>query len=107
MNAETTLAILGASGDLAGRLLLPALGELLMEERDRTVHLIGAGSTAMDDGAWRKRVTDAFSSVGAEDALDRVTLGPFLVIDASKAEGIRTIVDAASEGPLVLYFALP
>src|SRR5690606_25802145 len=28
-------------------------------------------------------------------------------IDASKAEGIRTIVDAASEGPLVLYFALP
>jgi glucose-6-phosphate 1-dehydrogenase len=107
MNAETTLAILGASGDLAGRLLLPALGELLMEERDRTVHLIGAGSTAMDDGAWRQRVTDTFSSVGAEDALDRVTLGPFLVIDASKAEGIRTIVDAASEGPLVLYFALP
>ena len=107
MNGETTLAILGASGDLAGRLLLPALGELLMEERDRTVHLIGAGSTAMEEGAWHDRVTETFRSVGAEGALDRVKLGPFLTIDASKAEGIRTIVGAASDGPLVLYFALP
>ncbi|MGN6272310.1 MAG: glucose-6-phosphate dehydrogenase [Protaetiibacter sp.] len=107
MTAETTLAILGASGDLAGRLLLPALGELLEEEPERTVHLIGAGSSAMEEGAWHDRVAETFRSVGAEKALDRVELGPFLVIDASTADGIRTIVDAASDGPLVLYFALP
>jgi glucose-6-phosphate 1-dehydrogenase len=107
MTQETTLAILGASGDLASRLLLPALGELLLGERERTVHLVGAGSTPMDDGAWRSRVADAFRTVGAEAALDRVRLGPFLVVDASTAAGVRTIVDAASEGPLVLYFAVP
>ena len=48
MTQDTTLAILGASGDLAGRLLLPALGELLAEERDRRLHLVGAGSAAME-----------------------------------------------------------
>jgi len=107
MTPQTTLAILGASGDLAGRLLLPALGELLLAEPERTVQLIGAGSTPMEGDAWRERVTETFRSVGAEQALDRVDLGPFLVIDASTAAGIRTIVDAASAGPLVLYFALP
>jgi glucose-6-phosphate 1-dehydrogenase len=83
------------------------LGELLQEEPDRRVHLIGAGSTAMEDGAWRARVGDAFRSVGAEAALDRVRIGSFLAVDASTAGGIRTIVDAASDGPLVLYFAVP
>ncbi|HLU62934.1 MAG TPA: hypothetical protein VKY66_00255, partial [Protaetiibacter sp.] len=39
MTQETTLAILGASGDLTQRLLLPALAELLTQERDRRVHL--------------------------------------------------------------------
>jgi len=107
MSAETTLAILGASGDLAGRLLLPALGELLMEETDRRVHLVGAGSSGMDEDAWRARISDTFHSVGADAALDRVRLGPFLVADASTADGIRTVVDAAGAGPLVLYFAVP
>lgn len=107
MNQETTLAILGASGDLTGRLLLPALGELLMEERERRVHLVGAGSTPMEEDAWRDRVDEAFRSVGAEEALERVRLGPFLVTDASTADGVRTVVEAASAGPLVLYFAVP
>ena len=61
----------------------------------------------MEEGAWQERVAETFRSVGAEKALDRVELGPFLVIDASTADGIRTIVNAASDGPLVLYFALP
>lgn len=107
MTQDTTLAILGASGDLAGRLLLPALGELLAEERDRRLHLVGAGSAAMEEDAWRDRVAEAFRSVGAGDALERVRFGPFLAVDASTAEGIRTVVAAASDGPLVLYFAVP
>jgi glucose-6-phosphate 1-dehydrogenase len=106
MATETTLAILGASGDLAGRLLQPALGELLTEERDRRIRLIGAGSSAMDADAWRARVADAFGP-DAADALGRVDLGPFLEVDASTAAGIREIVAAASDGPLVLYFAVP
>ena len=41
--AATTLVVFGATGDLASRLLLPALGELLVAEPDRRVRLIGAG----------------------------------------------------------------
>jgi glucose-6-phosphate 1-dehydrogenase len=107
MTQETTLAILGASGDLTQRLLLPALAELLTEERERRVHLVGAGSTGMEEGAWRGLVTDAFRSADAEEALDRVRLGRFLEIDASTAEGVRTVAAEASGTPLVLYFALP
>ena len=107
MTSTTTLAILGASGDLTARLLLPALGELLGEERDRRVRLVGAGSAGLSDAGWRTRVEDALNSAGAGDALERVELGPFLVVDASTAAGIREVVAAAGDGPLVLYFALP
>lgn len=107
MTQETTLAILGASGDLTQRLLLPALAELLTQERDRRVHLVGAGSTGMAEGAWRERVDEAFRAADAEEALDRVRLGRFLGVDASTADGVRTVAAEASGTPLVLYFALP
>ena len=38
-----TLLILGASGDLASRLLMPGLGGLLAHEPTRRVQLSGAG----------------------------------------------------------------
>ena len=36
--SDTTLCILGASGDLTSRSLLPALAELLAEDPERRVH---------------------------------------------------------------------
>ena len=38
---QTTLLILGASGDLTSRLLLPALGQLLTLEPHRRIRLRG------------------------------------------------------------------
>jgi glucose-6-phosphate 1-dehydrogenase len=59
-----TMVLLGASGDLSGRLLLPALGELLDEYPDlRDLALIGAGSEAWDASAWQDRVRTSFGSV--------------------------------------------
>jgi len=107
MTSTTTLAILGASGDLTARLLLPALGELLTEEKDRRVRLVGAGSSELPDAEWRSRVGAAVRSAAADEVLDRIELGPFLVVDASTAAGVREVVAAAGDGPLVLYFALP
>ena len=62
---ETTLCILGASGDLTSRLLLPALGQLLTDEPERRVRLVGAGIDEWDDAQWRAVVTDAFAAAGA------------------------------------------
>ncbi|MCS0499285.1 glucose-6-phosphate dehydrogenase [Protaetiibacter mangrovi] len=107
MGDVTTLAIIGASGDLAARLLLPALGELLRDEPGRRVRLVGAGSSGMDDAHWRSRVEDAFGSADARDALDRVELGGYLEVDATTADGLREIMGAAEGGSLVLYFAVP
>ncbi|MGZ8804752.1 MAG: glucose-6-phosphate dehydrogenase, partial [Microbacterium sp.] len=45
----TTLIVLGASGDLASRLLLPALGQLLTREPERSIRLVGAGMDDWDD----------------------------------------------------------
>jgi len=57
-----TLVILGASGDLTARLLLPGLGQLLSTQQDLEVELIGVGSEPMTDAAWRKRVTASFTA---------------------------------------------
>ena len=40
--AVGTLVILGATGDLTSRLLLPGLGRLLTEQPQRRLHLIGS-----------------------------------------------------------------
>ncbi len=48
--AISTLVMLGASGDLANRLLMPALGKLLdAEPHRRGLVLLGAGAEAWDD----------------------------------------------------------
>ena len=49
-----SLLLLGASGDLSGRLLLPAFGQLLDREESRQdVVLIGAGVEDLDSDAWQ------------------------------------------------------
>jgi len=58
-----SLLLLGASGDLSGRLLLPAFGQLLDREESRQdVVLIGAGVESLDSDAWQERVRSSFAS---------------------------------------------
>ena len=76
-SAVRTFLLLGASGDLAGRLLLPALGELLDDEPERRdVVLVGAGSDDWDEATWKERVTSSFTSASVSaETLDLVLAG--------------------------------
>ncbi|MYR08210.1 glucose-6-phosphate dehydrogenase [Gordonia sp. SID5947] len=104
--ADTTLFILGATGDLTSRLLLPALGQLLSLEPDRDVRLVGVGRREISDDQWRSRVRDAFGGDAAPAAARLADSTTYLQADIGSAEGLRTIFGAAHGRP-ILYFAVP
>ena len=66
-NQPVTLVILGASGDLTHRLLLPGLGTLLRAKPDYAVSLVGAAFDDLDEEAWRGRVREALGEGGCRD----------------------------------------
>ena len=108
MSGITTLCILGASGDLASRLLLPALGQLLAAEPTREVRLLGAGQDDWSDAQWRDVVRRAFSTLDATgpavDALLASTT--YRRADVTDPAALSALL-AASQGHVALYFALP
>jgi glucose-6-phosphate 1-dehydrogenase len=104
-----TFLLLGASGDLAGRLLLPALGELLdAEPARRDVVLVGAGSEAWDDAVWRDRLTSSFdaASVSAETVTAVLATTRYRQVDVTNADQLRDLLGSCPAPP-ALYFALP
>ncbi|WP_083971874.1 glucose-6-phosphate dehydrogenase [Actinoplanes awajinensis] len=105
-NDAQTLLILGASGDLTARLLLPGLGALLAAGDAPPLTLVGAGMDAWDAEHWRKRVVDAFGDHGtAEQAAKVIEESTYAQADVTKAEDLRRLLDGA-ERP-VIFFALP
>ncbi|MEV7694861.1 glucose-6-phosphate dehydrogenase [Microbacterium sp. NPDC089189] len=103
---DTTLVILGATGDLTSRLLLPALAELLGREPHRTLRLVGAGRSDLSATAWRTRVRQAFGDERS-DAADAVAKASVYVqADPTKAADMARLLDEI-EGRAVLYFAVP
>ncbi|SEP62899.1 glucose-6-phosphate dehydrogenase [Microlunatus flavus] len=104
-----TLVLLGASGDLAHRLLMPALGKLLdAEPQRRDLVLVGAGAEDWDAAAWHDRLEDSLTKgdVSREtiDALLATT--SYQRADVTKADDLRRLVQAGEAAP-ALYFALP
>ncbi|MDX2377952.1 glucose-6-phosphate dehydrogenase [Microbacterium sp. LRZ72] len=106
MTAETTLLILGASGDLTSRLLLPALGQLLTREPQRRVHLQGAGREEWDDERWREVVRTSFAEGGADAANEVIASTSYRQADITKPADLRALIEGA-RGRLALYFAVP
>lgn len=106
-----TLVILGASGDLTRRLLLPGLGTLLKSRPGHDVRLVGAASEGMDDAAWRTLVNEALCEGGckADRAQQLVGDSHFVTLDVTDADAMRALLDDLAEDgrPIVLYFALP
>src|SRR4051794_22582295 len=100
----TTLLILGASGDLAGRLLLPGLGVLLAGGAAGGLELIGSARDDWDDGRWRRRVTDSFAAAGAAGPhVDAVSgTSRYLRADASAEDDLRRLLGFLQR-PLVIY----
>ena len=61
---RTTLLILGASGDLTSRLLLPALAQLLQRQPGRELTLLGAGMEAWPKARWDEALRQVFAEAG-------------------------------------------
>lgn len=106
MANETTLVILGASGDLTSRLLLPALGQLLTMEPHRRVRLRGAGMDEWDDARWRDTVREAFASAGFEKAFAAIAETTYQRADITDADDLARLIAGAGDN-VALYFAVP
>lgn len=119
--ATRTLLVLGASGDLAGRLLLPGLGQLLASGRGEGLRLVGSGVEPWDDARWRDRVRETFAVAGSGDpetveptdgdavagVLASVEASTtYLAADVTRSEDMTRLLSAC-EPPVALYFALP
>jgi glucose-6-phosphate 1-dehydrogenase len=105
---DQTLLVLGASGDLTARLLLPGLGGLLADSPQERLSLIGAGMDDWDDQRWRQRVGDSFAAVSATGAQVTATVdgARYLQADVTRQEDLRRLLDAC-RGKVIIFFALP
>ena len=106
--AERTLVILGASGDLTSRLLLPGLATLLKNEPERRVRVIGAAMEPYTAAQWKKRVRDSLTTAKVDkDVTDTILAATSYrrtdVLD--KAALVDLLEDLPADS--VLYFALP
>lgn len=104
----TTLVILGASGDLTHRLLLPGLGTLLQYEPERRIRLVGAGRESLSDDEWKDLVRTAMCGGGCPDQRveEIVSTARYTEGDILAEGGAQWLLDQV-DGPTVFYFALP
>jgi glucose-6-phosphate 1-dehydrogenase len=63
---DNLFVILGATGDLTSRFLLPALYGLVRDSEGKTV-ILGAATTDLDDSEFRARARRALSEAGFDD----------------------------------------
>lgn len=108
-----TLLILGASGDLTGRLLLPGLARLVARGRADGLKLVGAGSDPWTPEQWQGRVRDAFAAASesadaaGKNALAAMEAGTaYHQLDVTAGGALASLL-ASLDGPAAVYFALP
>ena len=107
MTDTTTLIILGASGDLTERLLLPGLASLLKSDRGVDVQLIGTGRSERSPEEWDDVVKTAFNGdAGSDLAKKTLASSRYIQGDPTTVEHLKALFEA-SEGTPVMYFALP
>jgi glucose-6-phosphate 1-dehydrogenase len=108
-----TLLILGASGDLTGRLLLPGLARLVAKGHAAGLTLVGAGSDDWTPERWLERLETSFADANSQAntagkrELKRIRESTsYHRLDVT-AEGQLSGLLATLEGPVAVYFALP
>ncbi|MHA7860072.1 glucose-6-phosphate dehydrogenase [Tessaracoccus sp. Y36] len=107
MAVPVTLAILGASGDLATRLLLPGLGTLLETNPEYDVTLVGCAADELSQEEWVERVRGALGRRCTKASVERVIATTrYEQLDLTDAGALRTLLDGLGDAP-VLYLALP
>jgi len=103
-----SLVILGASGDLTHRLLLPGLGTLLKQKSRPGLTLVGAAVEEMSDEQWKQVVSTALAEGGCpQGRIDQVLAETrYQKVDVTSPEELKSLLDSLPSDP-VLYFALP
>ena len=101
----TTLVIFGACGDLTSRLLLPALGQLLVREPNRRVRLVGADREEWTDEQLRTVAAAAFTTGDAEQAIAHLSV-EYRRCDLAQPDQVRALLGELT-GRIALYFAVP
>jgi glucose-6-phosphate 1-dehydrogenase len=103
-----TLIILGASGDLTARQLLPGLATLLAEEPAGGLIVAGAGRTDWDDERWRERIAQSFAAAGTGPVTAAAVTrrAVYRRADVTSGAELASLLEVG-EGPIAIYFALP
>lgn len=106
MENQATLMILGATGDLTSRLLLPALAQLLERQPNLRVRLIGVGQEDWDQKRWETLVSRTFAENSGADCLASVTEMEYRKADITDPDAMRDLLHDVS-GRAAMYFAVP
>lgn len=108
MSTPATLVILGASGDLTHRLLLPGLGTLLKQHSRPDLTLVGAAMEDLSDQQWKDIVSKALAEGGCpQSRIDHLLeTTRYVKVDVTSGEQLKALLDSCPSDP-VLYFALP
>jgi glucose-6-phosphate 1-dehydrogenase len=108
----TNLVLFGASGDLAGRFLLPALAALRATGRlQDEFTIVGTARQPWDDDDFREHAADRLAEhaadVPAEHRGALVRSLRYRPADVGDAHDVASVVSLAGEGPVAVYLALP
>lgn len=105
-----TLIVLGATGDLTGRFLLPALAALEGAGELDEVAVIGVGREPQDDDGYRRWAAGQLAEHAGDvprEAQARLTGRlRYRTADVTSADDLRGVL-AAADGEPVVYLALP
>ncbi len=100
--------ILGATGDLTRRLLLPGLGSLLETGQFSDLQLVGCGIEELSDDQWRGRLQDSLTDAGVahevRESLAETTR--YVQADVTAPADLSRLLGECRDH-VVLYFALP
>lgn len=105
------LALFGATGDLAGRFLLPTLARLLAaRELPDGFEIVGAAREALDDDGFRRLASDQLGRHAPDVPTDvragLVEVLRYLPVDLSDPASVARVV-AGDARPVAAYLALP
>lgn len=110
------LVVFGASGDLTGRFLLPALAQLSATSKlPNDFTILGAARKEWDDGAFRRYADEQLEEHAAhltatvrQTFVDGLSYRP---VDVTNQLSVRHVLEAVCDGqvtePLAAYLALP
>jgi glucose-6-phosphate 1-dehydrogenase len=108
----SNLVLFGASGDLTGRFLLPALATLRATGRlGEELAIVGTAHAPRDDEVFRGHVAKSLAEHAADvppehrDALTRSLR--YRPADVTDADDVASVIRLAGDGPVAAYLALP